>query len=86
MTLGDGVIAPRNKCLGAGGGVMDEARVSLLPEDLINPGKLPRHQSVYLFTTLKVIYLTFENGTHTSCRKQHTLQRKCNRQDDEVSG
>lgn len=77
------MIAPRNKCLRAGGGVMDEVSVSLLPEDLINLGKLPRHQSVYLFTTLKVIYLTFENGTHTSCSKQHTLQHKC--QGGEVS-
>lgn len=85
MTPGDRVIAPRNKCLGAQGGVMDEACVSLLPEDLINPGKLPRHQSVYLFTTLKVIYLTFENGTHTSCRKQRTLRHKCNCQEGEVS-
>lgn len=35
--------------------------IFLLPEDLINSGKLPRHQSVYLFTTLKVIYLMLEN-------------------------
>lgn len=41
--------------------------ISLLPEDLINSGKLSRYQSVYLFTTLKVIYLTFENWDHTSC-------------------
>lgn len=78
------MIAPRSKCLRAGGGVMDEVSVyALLPEDLINLEKLPRQQSVYLFTTLKVIYLTFENGTHTSCSKQHTLQHKC--QDGEVS-
>lgn len=50
--------------------------ISLLPEDLINSGKLPRHQSVYLFTTLKVIYLTFGNQDHTSCWKQCTFQHK----------
>lgn len=69
---------PRNKCFGDWGwgwGVIDGAFcISLLPDDLINSGKLPRHQSVYLFTTLKVIYLTFENWDHTSCWKQCTFR------------
>lgn len=50
--------------------------IFLLPEDLINSGKLPRHQSVYLFTTLKVIYLMLENRDPTSCWKQCTFQHK----------
>lgn len=80
ITLNGRVIPPRNKCFGSWGWgcmVIDGAFcISLLPEDLINSGKLPRHQSVYLFTTLKVIYLTFENWDPTSCWKQCTFQRK----------
>lgn len=54
--------------LRVGCGVIDGAFCrSLLPEDLINSGKLPGHRSVYLFTTLNVIYLTFANWDHTSC-------------------
>lgn len=47
-----------------------------LPKYLINSQKLSRHQCVYLFTSLKLIYLTSEKQDNNPCWKLHGVQIK----------